>query len=87
VVLPYCYLSCVKNHVCLYCGVQVTGATWRATMRIVTGVGDLVQTTEDGQAKVGYSVVGRSGGRLMLCVVCTVHNETRSTSFMVWPQN
>jgi hypothetical protein len=56
-------------------------------MRIVTGVGDLVQTTEDGQAKVGYSVVGRSGGRLMLCAVCTVHNETRSMSFMVWPQN
>jgi hypothetical protein len=33
-------------------GVQVAGATWRATMRIVAGVGnlgDLVQRTGDGR--------------------------------------
>jgi hypothetical protein len=38
-------------------------------------------------AQVGYSVAGRSEGRVMLCVVCTVHEVTRSTSFLVKPQN
>jgi hypothetical protein len=31
-----------KNRVCLFCGVQVAGAAWRATTRIVAGVGDLM---------------------------------------------
>jgi hypothetical protein len=65
----------------------VIGATWQAATRIVTGVGDLVQMTRDSQAQIGYSVVGRSGGRVMLCVVCTVHMETRSEDFLVEPQN
>jgi hypothetical protein len=38
-------------------------------------------------AQVEYSVAGRSRGRVMLCAVCTVHVEMRSTSFMVEPQN
>jgi hypothetical protein len=38
-------------------------------------------------AQVGYSVAGRSGGRVTLCAVCTVHKETRSLSFLVEPQN
>jgi hypothetical protein len=38
-------------------------------------------------AQVGYSVVGRSGGRVTSCAVCTVHVETRSASFLVEPQN
>jgi hypothetical protein len=29
----------------------------------------------------------RSGGRVTLCVVCTMHKETRSVSFLVEPQN
>jgi hypothetical protein len=37
--------------------------------------------------QVGYSVVGRSGGRVTLCVVCTMHDEMRSTDFLVEPQN
>jgi hypothetical protein len=28
--------------------------------------------------QVGYSVAGRLGGRITLCAVCTVHEETRS---------
>jgi hypothetical protein len=48
---------------------------------------------------VGYSVVGWLVGRVMLCAVCTVHEETRNTCFwlnlktkvdglsVVWPQN
>jgi hypothetical protein len=46
----------VKNRVCLSRGVHVAGATWRAAIRIVAGVGGLVQRTEDGQAQVRYSV-------------------------------
>jgi hypothetical protein len=36
---------------------------------------------------VGYLMVGRSGGRVIPCVVCTVHVEIRSTSFLVEAQN
>jgi hypothetical protein len=46
-----------------------------------------VQRIRDGQAQVGYSMVGRSGGRMTPCVVCTVHKETMSPDFLVWPQN
>jgi hypothetical protein len=38
-------------------------------------------------AQVRYSVVGRSGGRVMSCVICTVHIEMRSVSFLVEHQN
>jgi hypothetical protein len=38
-------------------------------------------------AMVGYSVAGRSRGRVALCAVYTVHVEMRSTSFLVEPQN
>jgi hypothetical protein len=38
-------------------------------------------------AQVGYSVVGRSRGRVAPCAVCTVHVETRSADFLVEPQN
>jgi hypothetical protein len=38
-------------------------------------------------AQVGYSVVGRSRGRVMPCAVCTWHVETRSAGFLVEPQN
>jgi hypothetical protein len=38
-------------------------------------------------AQVGYSVVGRSGGRVMPCAVCTMHMETRSSDFLVEPKN
>jgi hypothetical protein len=56
-------------------------------VKIMAGVGDLVQRTGDEQAQVGYSVAGRSRGRVMLCAVCTVHKETRSADFLIWPQN
>jgi hypothetical protein len=38
-------------------------------------------------ALVGYSVAGRSRGQMAPCAVCTVHVETRSTDFLVEPQN
>jgi hypothetical protein len=37
--------------------------------------------------QVGYSVAGRSRGRVAPCAVCTWHVETMSASFLVEPQN
>jgi hypothetical protein len=37
-------------------------------------------------AQVGYSVIGRSGGRVTPCAVCIVHVETMSANFLVEPQ-
>jgi hypothetical protein len=54
-------------------------------MRIVTGIGDLVRRTGYDQAQVGYSVTGRSGGRVMLCAICNGHVEMRSAGFLVEP--
>jgi hypothetical protein len=69
----YLYLLVyVENRVCLSRGVQVAGPAWPVVTRIVAGVGDLVQRTSDGQTHVGYSVAGKSGGRVMMCAVCTV---------------
>jgi hypothetical protein len=50
--------------------VQVAGAAWRATTRIVAGVGDLVQRTEDGRTSrvLGGRAIERSGG-----VMCSLH--------------
>jgi hypothetical protein len=38
-------------------------------------------------AQVGYSVAGRSRGRMSPCAVCTMHVEMRSANFLVEPQN
>jgi hypothetical protein len=38
-------------------------------------------------AQVGYSVAGRSRGRVASCAVCTWHVKTRSAGFLVEPQN
>jgi hypothetical protein len=46
-----------------------------------------VQRIRDGQAPIGYSMVGRLGGWVTPCTVCIVHKETRSASFLVEPQN
>jgi hypothetical protein len=56
----------------LSCGVHMTGATWRATMSIVPGVGDLVQRTGDGRIGRVLSdrMIGRSGD-----VVCGLHYD------------
>jgi hypothetical protein len=45
-------------------GVQVAGAAWRAAMRTVAGVGDLVQRTRDGLTGriLNDRAVERSGG-------------------------
>jgi hypothetical protein len=60
----------LENRVCLTRGVQVAGAAWRATMRIVAGVGDLVQRTRDGRTGrvLGGRAIERSGG-----AVCDLH--------------
>jgi hypothetical protein len=69
VVLPLS-LYHVENHVCLSRGVQVASAAWRAVMRIVAGVGDLVQRIGDGHTGrvLGGRAIERSGG-----AVCGLH--------------
>jgi hypothetical protein len=54
----------LENHVYLSHGVQLAGAAWGAAMRIVAGVGDLVQRIRDGcTGRVfGGRVIERSGG-------------------------
>jgi hypothetical protein len=81
------FLFRLENRVCLSRDVQVTCAIWRTVTRIMTGVGDLLQRTRDDEAQVEYSVTERSRGRVMLCAVCTIHEETRSASFLIEPQN
>jgi hypothetical protein len=51
-------------------GVHVAGAAWRAAMRIVAGVGDLVQRTGDDRTGrvLGGRAIERSGG-----AVCGLH--------------
>jgi hypothetical protein len=51
-------------------GVQVAGAAWRAVMRIMAGVGDLVQRIEDGLTGrvLDDRTIERSGG-----TVCGLH--------------
>jgi hypothetical protein len=63
----------VENRICLSRDVQVACATWSAVMRIVAGVGDLVQRTRDGQAQIGYSVAGRSGD--VVCGLYRTHGD------------
>jgi hypothetical protein len=60
----------LEHHVCLSFGVQVAGAAWRAAMRIVAGVGDLVQRTGDGCTSrvLGGRMIRMSGD-----VVCGLH--------------
>jgi hypothetical protein len=53
-------------------------------MRIEIGVRDLVQMIGDDQVQVGYSVAGRSGGRMTSYVIHMIHvEETRSVCFPV----
>jgi hypothetical protein len=60
----------LENHVCLSRDVQVAGAAWRAAMRIIAGVGDLVQMTGNGRTGqvLGGRSIERSGG-----AVCGLH--------------
>jgi hypothetical protein len=53
----------------------VAGAAWRAVMRIMAGVGDLVQRTGDGRTGrvLGGRVIERSGGTM-----CGLHRARRN---------
>jgi hypothetical protein len=50
----------VENRVCLSRGMQVAGAAWWATMRIVAEVGDLMHRTRD--SRTGRVLDGRMIG-------------------------
>jgi hypothetical protein len=69
VILPLSLFR-VENHICLSRGVQVAGAAWWAAMRIMAGVGDLVQRIGDGRTGwiLGGQMIGKSG-----VTVCDLH--------------
>jgi hypothetical protein len=76
----------LENRVCLSCDVQVVGAAWRAAMRIMVGVGDLVQKIRDG--RTGRILSGRaieSSGGAVYDLHCA-HGD-RSVGFLIEPQN
>jgi hypothetical protein len=75
----------LENRLCLSRGVQVVGVAWRAVMRSVAGVGDLVQRTRDGCT--GRVLCGRAIERSG-DAVCSLHHArvTRSAGFLVEPQ-
>jgi hypothetical protein len=64
----------LENRVYLSRGVQVAGAAWRAAMRTVARVEDLMQRTGDGHTSrvLGGRAVERSGG-----AVCDLHLTCR----------
>jgi hypothetical protein len=79
----YLYLVYVENYVCLSRGVQVAGVAWRAVMKIMAGVGDLVQRTGDdhtGQVLSGRTIE-RSGDTM-----CGLHHarENEECGFLGW---
>jgi hypothetical protein len=63
IVLPLSFIHW-ENCVFLSYGVQVVGAPWRAAIRIVAGVGDLIPRTGNGHTGWLLSgwVIERSGG-------------------------
>jgi hypothetical protein len=60
----------LENRVCLSRDVHVKGVAWHAAIRIVTGVGDLVQRTGDSRIGrvLGGRAIERSSG-----AVCSLH--------------
>jgi hypothetical protein len=74
VLFCFFYLFCLENCVCLSRSVQVAGAAWCAVMRIVAGVGDLVQRTGDDRTGrvLGGRAIERSSG-----AVCGLHHARR----------
>jgi hypothetical protein len=65
----------VENHIYLSHGVQVAGAAWQTATRIVAGVEDLVQRTEDG--RIGRVLNGRTIRRLgdAVCGLYHAHED------------
>jgi hypothetical protein len=62
----------LENLVCLSRGVQVASVTWRAAMRIVVEVGDLMQRTGDGRTG---RILGGWTIEMSSDVVCGLHRE------------
>jgi hypothetical protein len=60
----------LENCVCLSRGVQVVGAAWHAVMRIMVGVGNMLQRTRDGRTGrvLGGRAIESSDG-----AVCSLH--------------
>jgi hypothetical protein len=73
----------LENHVYLSHDVHVAGAAWRVATRIMAGVGDLVQKTEDGCT--GRILGGRTVERSVdaVCGLSRVRSEGRRVNFRI----
>jgi hypothetical protein len=82
VVLPLSLFH-LKNCVCLFHGVHVTGVACQIATRIMAGVGDLVQRTEDGLTGriLGGRTIERSGDAM-----CGLHRARgdEECKFLGW---
>jgi hypothetical protein len=80
--LPFS-LFCLDNRVCLSRGVHVTDATWRVATRIMIGIGDLVQRTENGRTCriLDGQTIERSGDTV--CDLHRVHGDEEHM-FLGW---
>jgi hypothetical protein len=80
----FIFISFGESRLLVSCCVQLADVTWRAAMRTMARLGDLVQRT--GDSRTGQVLGGRaiemSG---VPCAVCTVHVEMRSAGFLVEP--
>jgi hypothetical protein len=74
----------VENRICLTRGVQVAGAAWWAAMRIVVGLGDLVQRIRDGHT--GRVPGAEDRGWSPLLSMCGLHHACEDTEygFLCW---
>jgi hypothetical protein len=67
----------MENRVSLSRGVQVAGAAWRTAMRIVAGVGDLMQRTGDSRTGrvLDNRTIGWSGD--VVCGLYRAHEDEK----------
>jgi hypothetical protein len=71
----------VENRVCLSHDMQVAGVAWWATMRIMAGVGDLMQRT--GDDRTGRVLSGRTIRRSGNIVCSRYHaHEDKKHAFL-----
>jgi hypothetical protein len=79
-------LFCLENRVSLSRSFQVAGVAWHAATRIMAGVGDLVQRTENGRTGrvLDGWAIERSGGAV--CGLHHVHGD-EECGFLGWPYN
>jgi hypothetical protein len=68
--ISFTFIFVMFSEFCLFRGVYVAGVVYRAAMRIMTGVGDLIQRNEDDRTG---RLLGDRTIRILSDVVCDLH--------------